>query len=612
MRQRLALQRVDPLFQKHRVRRHPSSGIAVVLLCFAAVNVSHAGQQDPAPATPGPLIDAASVSYRRAAPDAVPRSAAGRLQETVSIQDFGAVPDGRTDSTTAIANAFRYANSHAGTTVHVPCGPGGNSYLIRAPLELPSRTIIRGDGRSCQIAYRPPTDPGTVAAAFNGIGANGLQIEHLQLFSASSSYPPNAVLILGRIANNAAASGKFEDVFIKGYANRALVYSISYENAAWLAPHFEIDGGTAGTIFYTAAKDYLGICEPACNGSPKQANSNLSLYMSDYIFVVGGDSKANAVTDIRDGGTGDHFFRDGYIGLAPGTVGDGFNIVSGTGGPGSDVRIHGVRIENGNYAVHFTVGAGEGHIYLIDLNGINSANANHTPFYADTGTTLYSCRMEGNLANGARTAMSSFDAVKESWINESYGPIVFRKASALNHLFSEGNIGWPANPGFVFLGTEDEDTIAIAQPNSSSVTVPGTLHLRPAGTGPRSAWGASLNLPPGQLEACRSIGDICGSADGPAYADGAAVRRFLLGAGTAATSEVIGGRTLSAGACMSGTVPVPNATASMAVAVSPATNPGEGVVWQGYVSSNGTVTIEVCAIAPAKPIATRYNVRVIK
>jgi hypothetical protein len=80
------------------------------------------------------------------------------------------------------------------------------------------------------------------------------------------------------------------------------------------------------------------------------------------------------------------------------------------------------------------------------------------------------------------------------------------------------------------------------------------------------------------------------------------------------TSASIGGSALDVGACASGTVMVTGATTSMAVVVSPAggAGPGSGFVWKGYVSSAGTVTVQVCAIAAATPTATTYNVRVIQ
>jgi hypothetical protein len=78
------------------------------------------------------------------------------------------------------------------------------------------------------------------------------------------------------------------------------------------------------------------------------------------------------------------------------------------------------------------------------------------------------------------------------------------------------------------------------------------------------------------------------------------------------TTGSIGGGALIAGACTSGTVAVTNSTTSMAVGISPNTYPGDGVLWYGYVSANGTVTVKVCGVVAVTPTASTYNVRVIQ
>lgn len=77
------------------------------------------------------------------------------------------------------------------------------------------------------------------------------------------------------------------------------------------------------------------------------------------------------------------------------------------------------------------------------------------------------------------------------------------------------------------------------------------------------------------------------------------------------TTGSIGGGALLAGACSSGTVAVTNSTTSMTVAVSANTYPGDGTLYYGYVSTNGTVTVKACALVALTPGASTYNVRVI-
>lgn len=79
-----------------------------------------------------------------------------------------------------------------------------------------------------------------------------------------------------------------------------------------------------------------------------------------------------------------------------------------------------------------------------------------------------------------------------------------------------------------------------------------------------------------------------------------------------ATTGSIGGGVLTAGSCASGTVAVTNSTTTMTVQVTPNTYPGDGTVFFGYVSTNGTVTVKACAIVALTPTSSTYNVRVVQ
>jgi hypothetical protein len=78
------------------------------------------------------------------------------------------------------------------------------------------------------------------------------------------------------------------------------------------------------------------------------------------------------------------------------------------------------------------------------------------------------------------------------------------------------------------------------------------------------------------------------------------------------TTSSIGGSILAPGGCSSGTASVTGATTSMVVTATPASYPGNGCYWAAYVSSPGTVTVQVCAVVSVTPGASVYNVRVIQ
>lgn len=98
-----------------------------------------------------------------------------------------------------------------------------------------------------------------------------------------------------------------------------------------------------------------------------------------------------------------------------------------------------------------------------------------------------------------------------------------------------------------------------------------------------------------------------------AFADGITVQGTVVQGNLTGTTGSIGGSALAAGACATGTVAITGATTSMAVLATPVTYPGAGYQWNdAYVSSAGTVTVPVCAIAAGTPTASAYNVRVLQ
>lgn len=91
-----------------------------------------------------------AAAYRFASTDpsiiySEPRSLQGKLDEYVSVADFGAVNDGSTDCTAAFQNAFlelfRNTNPNYKKVLLVPNG----EYLFLSNLRIPSTAIIRGE-----------------------------------------------------------------------------------------------------------------------------------------------------------------------------------------------------------------------------------------------------------------------------------------------------------------------------------------------------------------------------------------------------------------------------------------------------------------------------------
>lgn len=94
-------------------------------------------------------IDASTSTYTSAGTGAVARTISSKLQETVSVTDFGAIGDGVTDDTAAIQAAMDYAKVTPSVgTLHIPA----STYLITtldygAPTSS-QRYNIKGDGKN--------------------------------------------------------------------------------------------------------------------------------------------------------------------------------------------------------------------------------------------------------------------------------------------------------------------------------------------------------------------------------------------------------------------------------------------------------------------------------
>jgi polygalacturonase len=79
------------------------------------------------------------VLYNEGSTDAVDTNVEFKLQEIVSVKDFGAVGDGTTDDTTAFVNALA-----ASTSIYVPVG----TYKLTSNITIPANTKLYGESIS--------------------------------------------------------------------------------------------------------------------------------------------------------------------------------------------------------------------------------------------------------------------------------------------------------------------------------------------------------------------------------------------------------------------------------------------------------------------------------
>ena len=70
---------------------------------------------------------------------------------TFNVRDFGAVGDGKADDTPAVQAALAQARGAGGGIVTFPCG----RYQVNETLEIPPRTVLRGEGQSLSQVFWP-------------------------------------------------------------------------------------------------------------------------------------------------------------------------------------------------------------------------------------------------------------------------------------------------------------------------------------------------------------------------------------------------------------------------------------------------------------------------
>jgi hypothetical protein len=179
------------------------------------------------------ILDLAS-SYQYASNDtaitlSIPRSLQNKLDEYVSVADFGAIGDGSTDCIeafeTAFTQLFRNFNSNYKKVLLIPNG----NYLFTSDLTIPSDVILRGETQSGVIL---------------NIGANNIRFitsQGLELADFNSTNRPKNInisnLTISRSTGQVTFSGVADSVvsnvnFIGDYVLGETVASLATEPAA--------------------------------------------------------------------------------------------------------------------------------------------------------------------------------------------------------------------------------------------------------------------------------------------------------------------------------------------------------------------------------------------
>ena len=216
-------------------------------------------------------LDASNIRYNEGGIGAVNRTVQTRLQDYVSVKDFGAKGDGATNDTAAIQAAIASAQTYAGgSNVFFPAG----NYLISSTLNIASSSVqLVGEGRGIsRITSNFAT--GNIIQ-FNGVAYSG--VKQLSITSSVVRTSDAAIYIAAChnviVENIGLESNMYIGVQVEGGTNQFLT----------TINDFEIDSGFIGILLgnsVIASDTWIqnGVIN-ACSGVGIQLTQASGIYM---------------------------------------------------------------------------------------------------------------------------------------------------------------------------------------------------------------------------------------------------------------------------------------------------------------------------------------------
>jgi hypothetical protein len=174
---------------------------------------------------------ATDIRYNEGQVNAVTYTVEKRLQQFVTVKDFGAVGDGVTDDTTAINNAIsavQSLGSSNGGTLYFPSG----TYLINSTIMLPNRVGLQGEnGRSVVIKPTSSFSSAYMFYAVNGTSSMfGSWIKDMYIDSRGK----NMTAVVRSDAWQETCGMERVVIQFDGTTNAGFLYQNGYGGAAYL------------------------------------------------------------------------------------------------------------------------------------------------------------------------------------------------------------------------------------------------------------------------------------------------------------------------------------------------------------------------------------------
>lgn len=351
--------------------------------------------------SPSAGINSSKLSFLQGSGGSIARTVQSKLQDILSVRDFGATGNGTTDDTAAFNLAIAVATALGGARVFVPAG----TYLVSSTIVLAANVIIEGDGKYASSITVPNTATGFAGYTPNAVfmlNASNCGIRHLGM---NGNIANNSTGSFGAIANTVAVSNIFvTDCYIHDFIYNGIIlnpatsvlsgFDISrnvLQNIGW--------GGIAAYCSINGRINENSITSCGATGILTGYNSNTGNYNVAQRITIDGNyvTKASAPTHIVSGAAETGFMiavgaGDSYITVSNNVCFDNRNAAQDGIGLGQD----GVRVNEGLvFDSNVVTYAG---LYGIDVSSNHIVSGNYIRYSAQQGIKL-GTDVGGNLVN---------------------------------------------------------------------------------------------------------------------------------------------------------------------------------------------------------------------
>mgnify|MGYP003643587969 FL=1 len=131
----------------------------------------------------GSTANSSAVDYNQGGTGAVDRTVKAKLQESVSVKDFGAVGDGVTDDAAAFTAAANAINTAGGGNLYIPASSG--YYVINTDVTIQATVNLVFDGGVVNV----PSAGGATLTIYGGVAATNF---HTNIFVVSPETAANS------------------------------------------------------------------------------------------------------------------------------------------------------------------------------------------------------------------------------------------------------------------------------------------------------------------------------------------------------------------------------------------------------------------------------------